>query len=134
MSVSQRQLWQLRKETGGQAHEQRLLPLLRTNLQKRMTPEHRQLAEALGVTNENTDVPLRMGEKTIFVDILLPDLKLVVEVDGSTHAQKRQRQEDKARDCALESLGYSVLRFWNWDIEERLETVLSQIRSFTTSK
>jgi very-short-patch-repair endonuclease len=41
--------------------------------------------------------------------------KLVVELDGSQHAQTRV-QYDSKRTAWLESEGYRVLRFWNNDV------------------
>ena len=41
--------------------------------------------------------------------------KLVVELDGSQHAQTRRAYDDK-RTAWLESQGYRVLRFWNNDV------------------
>ena len=42
------------------------------------------------------------------VDLLVPSLKLVVEVDGGYH-EERQRQDER-RDRALERAGYRVVR------------------------
>ena len=41
--------------------------------------------------------------------------KLVIELDGSQHAEARQ-DYDKQRTAWLESQGYRVLRFWNNDV------------------
>lgn len=41
--------------------------------------------------------------------------KLVVEIDGSQHAEKRRAYDDR-RTAWLESQGYRVLRFWNNDV------------------
>jgi very-short-patch-repair endonuclease len=41
--------------------------------------------------------------------------KLVVELDGSQHAQAR-RDYDEKRTAWLESQGYRVLRFWNNEV------------------
>ena len=40
--------------------------------------------------------------------------KLIIELDGTQHEE--QRIYDEARTRYLESLGYSVLRFWNGDV------------------
>jgi len=50
-------------------------------------------------------VPLEHG---FIVDFLAPSLKLVVEVDGSAHEQRRRA--DARRDEKLWRLGYRVLR------------------------
>jgi very-short-patch-repair endonuclease len=43
------------------------------------------------------------------------DGKLVIEIDGSQHAE-RQYAYDAQRTAWLESQGYRVLRFWNIDV------------------
>jgi very-short-patch-repair endonuclease len=42
------------------------------------------------------------------VDLLVPELKLVVEVDGGYHAQRERA--DERRDRALAAAGYRVVR------------------------
>lgn len=58
------------------------------------------------------------------VDICAPDIKLVIEADGSQHAES---PTDKKRDKRLQKQGYTVLRFWNNDIMENLEGVLHHV-------
>jgi very-short-patch-repair endonuclease len=41
--------------------------------------------------------------------------KLVVEIDGSQHAERRRDYDDR-RTAWLQSQGYRVLRFWNNDV------------------
>jgi Protein of unknown function (DUF559) len=55
------------------------------------------------------------------------DARLVVEADGAPH--RHQRQRDAARDLWLESLGLTVLRFFNRDILEHTDEVLRRIRA-----
>lgn len=58
------------------------------------------------------------------VDFVCLERKLVVEADGSQHLQNA---EDKQRTRYLENLGFTVLRFWNHDILNTPQTVLSEI-------
>jgi very-short-patch-repair endonuclease len=51
--------------------------------------------------------------------------RLVIEVDGGQHAVDADR--DGARTRFIESQGYRVIRFWNNDVLERLEGVVSEI-------
>jgi hypothetical protein len=46
----------------------------------------------------------------IEVDFHWPDRKLCVEVDGGGHTRPRTRQEDAARDEALQITGHTVVR------------------------
>lgn len=53
--------------------------------------------------------------------------KLVIEVDGETHATFAERSHDNRRTKYLESEGWHVHRVWNTDIYENLEGVLEGI-------
>jgi very-short-patch-repair endonuclease len=58
------------------------------------------------------------------VDFLCVGAKLIVEADGSEHAENRH---DKARDAYLEGQGWKVLRFWNNEVVQNREGVLETI-------
>jgi very-short-patch-repair endonuclease len=60
------------------------------------------------------------------VDFLCLDASLVVEVDGSQHADRLARR-DKERTVYLEAQGLKVLRVWNVDVLTNLEGVLALI-------
>ncbi|MFZ1991330.1 MAG: DUF559 domain-containing protein [Alphaproteobacteria bacterium] len=59
------------------------------------------------------------------VDFCCLEAKLVVELDGSQHADN---PADAARTQSLEQLGFRVLRFWNHEVNENLDGVLETIR------
>ena len=59
------------------------------------------------------------------VDFVCLEYKLVVEVDGGQHADAVT--QDTARTVFLEGLGYRVLRFWNNEVLENLEGMLTVI-------
>ena len=58
-------------------------------------------------------------------DFLCRSHKLIVELDGSQHADATDY--DAARTVKLEALGYRVLRFWNSDLTGNMEGVLEAI-------
>jgi very-short-patch-repair endonuclease len=58
------------------------------------------------------------------VDFLCVGAKLIVEADGSQHAESTH---DKARDAYLERQGWKVLRFWNNEVLQNREGVLETI-------
>ena len=58
------------------------------------------------------------------VDFLCVGAKLIVEADGSQHAESPR---DKARDAYLGSQGWKVLRFWNNEVLQNREGVLETI-------
>jgi len=51
---------------------------------------------------------------------------LIVELDGSQHLDSAY---DADRTAALEVLGYRVLRFWNRDVVENLDGVVTAIEA-----
>ena len=53
--------------------------------------------------------------------------RVVIEVDGSQHAEGPIAESDQVRTRWLESKGYRVLRFWNNDITRNMEGVLEAI-------
>ena len=59
------------------------------------------------------------------VDFAAPRRKLIIELDGSQHLA--QQEYDQERTAFLASKGYKVLRFWNNDVMNNLESVLSVI-------
>jgi len=58
------------------------------------------------------------------VDFLCAEHKLIVEVDGSQHAE---RKYDQDRDTALQNRDFKVLRFWNNDVLKKLDSVCDAI-------
>jgi very-short-patch-repair endonuclease len=59
------------------------------------------------------------------VDFCAPSKKLVIELDGGQHLE--QAEYDKERTTFLNSKGYKVLRFWNNDVMNDLDAVLTAI-------
>jgi very-short-patch-repair endonuclease len=58
-------------------------------------------------------------------DFACPEARLVVEADGSQHAE--DVNYDTARERAFARLGWKTLRFWNNEITDNLEGVLTVI-------
>jgi very-short-patch-repair endonuclease len=59
-----------------------------------------------------------------FADFACRTQKLVVEVDGSQHADSRS---DRDRDAYMTAKNWSVLRFWNIDVLKELTPVCDTI-------
>ena len=59
------------------------------------------------------------------VDFACRRRRLIVEVDGGQHAERRKA--DAARTARLERRGYRVLRFWNHEVLENVEGVVERI-------
>jgi very-short-patch-repair endonuclease len=58
--------------------------------------------------------------------------KLIIEIDGGQHSLRTL--EDARRTFFLEERGYRVIRFWNNDVLENVEGVLSVIEEALTDR
>ncbi len=63
------------------------------------------------------------------VDFYCPAAKLVIELDGSQHAETEHKLKDQIRDHALMQLGLHVLRFDNRQVLLETDAVLTLIDS-----
>jgi very-short-patch-repair endonuclease len=52
---------------------------------------------------------------------------LIIEVDGAHHSFDDQRRHDEHRTKWFEGQGYRVIRFWNHEIKNELDSVLDTI-------
>lgn len=59
-------------------------------------------------------------------DFVSLENKIVIEIDGSQHIESNS---DLQRDEFLKSIGFKVLRFWNNDIDNNIEGVISKIHN-----
>lgn len=64
-----------------------------------------------------------------FADFLCYEVKLIVEVDGGQHGELSHVDYDESRTQFLMDEGFHVLRFWNSDVIENVEGVLTSIRN-----
>lgn len=61
------------------------------------------------------------------LDFYCPALKVAIELDGSGHSYRLHEKRDRARDQFLTKRGITVLRFWNHQVREDLESVVEAI-------
>jgi methionyl-tRNA synthetase len=69
--------------------------------------------------------PIELNGRKFILDFYCHELKLAIELDGGQHQEKAT--PDEVRTAALETLGISVLRFWNSHVLAATETVLESI-------
>lgn len=74
------------------------------------------------------------------VDLAIPEVNLVIEVDGKTHKEKKWKFLDGRKTAVLRSLGWTVLRFWNEEIDQDLNrcaqmvmSTISRLKAITTT-
>ena len=115
-----------------------------TNILNQSQPEHsmphptpvspRRRQRARGMRKEMTEAELRFWNAVrahrledlhfrrqypvldYIVDFACPQKRLIVEIDGSHHADGITRIHDRHRDRALTDAGWTVLRFWNDEV------------------
>lgn len=61
------------------------------------------------------------------VDFFCMKAKLVIEVDGGQHYEEDKKAYDISRDNKFKSLGLTVLRFTNTEINENIDGVVEKI-------
>lgn len=70
-------------------------------------------------------------EQSIIVDFICRKLKLVIEIDGSSHNYKVE--EDIIRDKYLKNLGFFVLRLTKKEVQYNIDTVVKSIEDVIKS-
>ncbi len=68
------------------------------------------------------------GISCFVVDFYCPQKKLVVELDGAQHNFEENMAYDQTRTKIFNDLGITVLRFWNTDIFNNIDTVCEEIK------
>jgi len=63
-------------------------------------------------------------------DFLLPDYRIVIEVDGFFHLSASQRQVDTFKESLLTQKGYTLFRIDNHQIYHNLESPVYSIKEF----
>ena len=108
-----------------QTHNKRLGANAKT-LRRNMTKEERHLwydfLKGLPVMVHRQKV---LGN--YIVDFYIAKANLVIELDGSQHYETEGRQADEARDAYLQSMGLTVLRYSNADVNQRFDSVCADI-------
>ena len=64
------------------------------------------------------------------LDFFCPEARLAIELDGGGHNSDEKRQYDEQRTRFLKSSGIHVLRFWNNQIFQQTDAVMSVIYDF----
>ena len=99
---------------------------LARNLRKNMTPWERKLWYCF-----LKGYPVKFNRQkaigSYIVDFYCPKAKLAVELDGSGHYQEESQKKDRVRTEELESMGLTVIRFSNLDVDKNFYGVCSVI-------
>ena len=96
------------------------------NLRKDMTPWERKLYYSFLKDLEYKFYKQRLIDNYI-LDFYCGRLKLAIELDGSQHYFDKSIEYDNQRTNYLNSIGITVLRFTNIDIDRKFNEVCEQI-------
>jgi very-short-patch-repair endonuclease len=106
-------------------HDPKLSSNART-LRKNMTKEERHLWYDF-----LKDLPIMVHRQRVIgsyiVDFYIAKARLVIELDGSQHYEKAGREADRQRDAWLQSQGFQVLRYSNYDANRNFRSVCEDI-------
>ena len=61
------------------------------------------------------------------VDFCSQRKKLIIELDGGHHVKNFNKILDREREIYLKAKGYTIIRFWNNQIDNNIEGVLEKI-------
>jgi hypothetical protein len=61
------------------------------------------------------------------LDFYCHEFKLAIELDGAQHAEPAHQKKDRQRDAYLAEKGIKTLRYWNNELLNHSESVLSDI-------
>lgn len=111
-----------------ETHHRECSILMKANargLRKKSTPQEQMLWRRL----RSNRIGIKFRRQVVIdnkyvVDFVCLEKKLVVEVDGSQHAESTK---DLERTTYLQQQGFEVLRFWNNEINKHLEACLEVI-------
>jgi very-short-patch-repair endonuclease len=83
------------------------------------------------VRNSQLGMPIRRQHPIwrFIADFYCAQARLVIELDGDTHAEPDQVQYDAARTAWLEACGLRVLRFTNLEVHKHMDSVLAAIQA-----
>ena len=95
-------------------------------LRKNMTKEERNLWY-----NFLKELPITINKQKVIgnyiVDFYCASAKIVIELDGSQHFEEQGKRYDEKRDKYLKSLGLTVLRYSNYDVNTNFYGVCTDI-------
>lgn len=94
-------------------------------LRKRMTKAEACIWKYLLKAREMKGYQFRRQRPVLnyIADFMCKELLLIIEIDGSFHDLEEVQLKDEARTKELEKVGFTVLRFSNWEVLNRMPDV-----------
>ncbi len=100
---------------------------LRRKLRKTMTKSETILWKYIKGEQLLVKFRRQVSIKNYIVDFYCPQLKLIIEVDGSTHNEEEVFKKDIERDKILQDLGFKIIRYNSERVFNNLNEVLSDL-------
>jgi very-short-patch-repair endonuclease len=94
-------------------------------LRKELTPAERKLWAYLRGDKLGVNLRRQHAIGNYIPDFVCIKKKLIIELDGSQHLE--QEEYDEERTKYFESLGYKVIRFWNNQVMNEINSVIAVI-------
>lgn len=98
---------------------------IRRDLRKKLTKQELLLWNEIRNNKMGYKFRRQVSIGPYFVDFYCKEKNLVIEIDGGQH--KDNKDYDKERTLYMKSFDLGTLRFWNSEIENNLNNVLSKI-------
>ena len=121
------------KRPAMRVHTPRHVKELAKQLRQRQTPAEKLLWERLrdnGLDGHKFYRQCPIGR--YIADFYCRELRLVIELDGGIHDERRQQEYDALRQAEIEGRGIRVLRIPNERIIHAVHDALSEIKAFCT--
>jgi very-short-patch-repair endonuclease len=98
------------------------------SLRKNMTEEERILWSKIR-NKQIGNIKFRRQEPigNYIVDFVSFEKKLIIEIDGGQHNTSKNIEYDTKRTKYLKEMGFDIIRFWNKDIRNNIEGVITKI-------
>jgi len=100
---------------------------LRRKLRQAMPKGERLLWNKLRNNQLNFKFRRQFGIDKFVVDFCCPKLKLIIEIDGLSHAEEDIFEKDQKREEFLVGLGFHIKRYSSQDVFEKTEEVVNDI-------
>ena len=76
-------------------------------------------------------LPVNINRQKVFgkyiLDFYCSKAKVAIELDGSQHYEEKGMESDKERDLYLKEHGITVLRYSNYEVDQKFEGVCADI-------
>ena len=106
-------------------HYNKILQPYANSLRKRMTKGEACIWKYLLKGRRMKGYQFRRQRPTLdyIADFMCMDLLLIIEIDGISHDDEQRYQKDKVRQEKLEQVGFTILRFSDWEVLNRMSDV-----------